>query len=76
VLCSNAGSLPEAGGDAALYFNPQDTAGIARLMKQISDDENLRGQLIEQGKRHAARFSWQDMAMKLDGLLSQIHRGT
>lgn len=75
VLCSNAGSLPEAGGDAALYFNPQDTSGIVGLMKQISEDDSLRKLMIERGKIHAARFKWHDMAAELDGLFSRIHLG-
>jgi glycosyltransferase involved in cell wall biosynthesis len=43
VLCSTAGSLPEVGGDAVLYFNPLDPLEIADGMVRLTQDITLRG---------------------------------
>jgi glycosyltransferase involved in cell wall biosynthesis len=38
VLSSTGGALPEAGGDAAEYFEPDDAAELARLIRRHLDD--------------------------------------
>ena len=46
VLTSNVSSLPEVFGDAALLINPENVFDIARGIRQILTDEDLRTQLI------------------------------
>jgi glycosyltransferase involved in cell wall biosynthesis len=58
VLTSNASSLPEAGGDAALMADPHDVESLAAGLKRLLTDESLRYQCRERGLAHAARFSW------------------
>ncbi len=62
VLCSNASSLPEVGGDAVRYFNPEDAGELARQMEQLASDPSLRAVLREKGNRQAERFSWERTA--------------
>lgn len=62
VIASNAGSLPEIGGDAALYASPSDPEALAKHMLSLYKDENLRISRIEAGKSQAARFDWDDSA--------------
>lgn len=57
VTCSGIASLPEIGGDAALYFDPYNTDDIAEKMYTIYSDENLRKQLIEKGIGQVAKFT-------------------
>ena len=45
VLCSNASSLPEVGGEAVLYFDPADAGQLARLMEQLAADPALQAEL-------------------------------
>jgi len=59
---SDAGALPEIGGDAALYFKPEDPEDIARTILRILDDEPLREELKRRGTGRAARFSWRRTA--------------
>jgi glycosyltransferase involved in cell wall biosynthesis len=58
VVCSQASSLPEVAGDAALLVEPYDVDGLAAALQRALSDEALRRQMIERGLGQAARFSW------------------
>lgn len=58
VACSNATSLPEQVGDAAVVFDPLDEEAIARAIERIWSDSGLRAELTLQGKENISRFSW------------------
>ncbi|MEI6597333.1 MAG: glycosyltransferase, partial [bacterium] len=58
VVASYAASLSEVNGDAALMINPYDISDMARAIKEILTDENLRNKLVERGLEHAKKFSW------------------
>ena len=62
VLCSNASSLPEVGGDAVRYFDPTDAGELARQMEQLAATPGLQAELREKGARQAELFSWQKAA--------------
>jgi glycosyltransferase involved in cell wall biosynthesis len=57
VVTSHASSLPEIAGDAALYVNPYDIDEIARAIKTITADADLRAELIRRGRLQAELFS-------------------
>lgn len=57
VLCARNSSLPEVGGDAALYLERTDPASFAeRLAEVLSDPEALRHR-GERSREHAAAFT-------------------
>jgi glycosyltransferase involved in cell wall biosynthesis len=58
VVTSNTSSLPEVVGDAALQVHPENVFDIARGIKEVLLDEELRATLIRRGREQAARFSW------------------
>jgi glycosyltransferase involved in cell wall biosynthesis len=58
VACSNASSLPEVAGDAALLFDPYDAAAIADALRRLLDDGALRERLRTLGLAQAKRFTW------------------
>jgi glycosyltransferase involved in cell wall biosynthesis len=62
VVSSNASSLPEIGGDAALYFEPLDLNGMLDAIRAIWADADLRFELSQRGLEQAARFSWERAA--------------
>jgi len=62
VVVSNAGSLPEVVGDAALQVSPTDEEGIEDALDRVLTDANLREELRSRGLRQAARFSWLEAA--------------
>jgi glycosyltransferase involved in cell wall biosynthesis len=58
VACSNATSLPEVAGEAALYFDPLRTDEIGAAVERLLSDERLREQLDAAGREQAGKFSW------------------
>jgi glycosyltransferase involved in cell wall biosynthesis len=62
VACSNAGSLPEVGGDGALYFDPVSIEQMADTIRRCLADAPLRSQLILKGQANLLRFSWDKTA--------------
>ncbi len=59
VVCSNATSLPEVIGDAAIAVDPRSPGDAAQAIKKITEDESLRKNLINKGKVNAERFAWE-----------------
>lgn len=59
VVCSNVSSLPEVGGEAALYFDPRDTGAAVSQTARLLQDEALRRDRIQAGREWSARFSWE-----------------
>lgn len=65
VICSNAGSLPEVCGEAALYFDPHDVDDMVAKIGRFMEDAPLREELRNRGRAQAARFSWDDCAWQI-----------
>jgi glycosyltransferase involved in cell wall biosynthesis len=62
VVVSNAGSLPEVCGSAALYFDPDDVTSLAGHLLRIARDPVLREDLSAAGRTHARGFTWERCA--------------
>ena len=62
VACSCACSLPEVGGDAALYVDPRDPRDIAEKTQRGVEDVGLRTGLTQRGLDRARQFTWQRTA--------------
>ncbi|MBI2798440.1 glycosyltransferase family 4 protein [Candidatus Saccharibacteria bacterium] len=61
VICSNTTSLPEVGGNAVLYCNPQSIKDIALKMTKLAENEKLRANLIKRGRVQAKKFTKEKM---------------
>lgn len=70
ALVSRAASLPEVCGDAAVYFDPADAAGLATAMRRVLTDAALRDSLAAQGRAHARTFQWSRTAERVRQLLT------
>jgi glycosyltransferase involved in cell wall biosynthesis len=68
VICSNVSSLPELGGDAALYVDPHNPPALAAQMTELSGDVRQRARLVRRGRDQARKFTWEDAAW--DALLA------
>lgn len=62
VITSNATSMPEIAGDAALIVDPTDTGQIAQAMDRLMNSETLRNDMIAKGQERAKLFTWQRSA--------------
>ena len=58
VLASFSSSLPEVGGDACLYFDPQNINDLTEKLIKLKTDAKLRKELIKKGKERTKLFSW------------------
>jgi glycosyltransferase involved in cell wall biosynthesis len=64
VVASNVSSLPEIGGDAALYSDPVDVEGMTEAVRRLLCDAELREHLRARGLERAAEFSWERAAAR------------
>lgn len=64
VVCSNATSIPEVAGNAALLFDPHDPLDIAEKIHLVWTDKEVREKLIRQGLERAAFFSVKGLASR------------
>lgn len=72
VITSNTTSLPEVGGDAALYVDPTSHEQISDAMIRVSSDSLLRQEMREMGLKQAGKFSWDTTAKKVEDVLREM----
>nr|WP_067053488.1 glycosyltransferase family 1 protein [Mucilaginibacter sp. L294] len=58
VIMSNTSSLPEVGGDAALYFDPTNEQSIIAAVEQLIDNITLQNELKVKGQKRLKQFSF------------------
>lgn len=71
VACSSAPALKEVGGDAAVYFDPNSTADMARA---ILDGIEQRQELVRKGYLNLEKYSWMRGAEDLSKVIQQLQR--
>ncbi len=62
VAASKAGALPEVGGDAAIYFDPDDKGDMGDKIEKVLNSEKLRKELVRKGSIRVKQFSWEKLA--------------
>jgi glycosyltransferase involved in cell wall biosynthesis len=62
VVTSNTSSLPEVGGDSALYADPRDPHSIAAEVTRAVEDLELRREMIRKGALRSREFTWERTA--------------
>lgn len=72
VVCSSAGALPEVAGEAALLAPPQDISRLAVCVTNVLTDDGIRGRMVENGFKQAAKFSWTAHARGITALYQTI----
>ncbi len=75
VAAARMSALPEIAGEAALYFDPYDVAGLATVLERLVVDEALRGELSKQAIARARMFSWEAAARQTLEVLEAVGRG-
>lgn len=65
VISSNAASLPEVVGDAAIQVDPLDVNGMADAMRNVLNRPALWNELRHKGLQRAQHFSWDTAARQL-----------
>ena len=73
VVCSNASSLPEVAGDAALLVAVDDHDGLAHAVHLLLSQPQLAAALTEAGRRQAARFRWDTCAKETAAIYASVN---
>ena len=73
TIASNSSCLPEVSGGLLRYFNPLSVEDMAGTMEQVVDDSALRDELIRNGLKRAAEFSWERCARETFDFLIRTH---
>ncbi|WP_200286879.1 glycosyltransferase family 4 protein [Pantoea ananatis] len=72
VICSNATSLPEVVGEAALMHDPEDVIKLTSYIQMMIDDAEQKQLMIETGLVQAKKFSWSVCADKTIEAYKQV----
>ena len=72
VLASDAGSLPEVLGDAAVLLPPRDPDAWAAAVLRLFSDGSRREELIERGAKRAAEFTWERTAAATHAIYEEV----
>jgi len=72
VVAAPLTSLPEVGGDAALYADARDAHAWCDAMARLIEDGDVRDRTIVAGRARAAAFSWEATAQRHAALYSEM----
>lgn len=71
VVCANTSSLPEVGGDAPFYFDPESVSSLDDALKSLSSGN--REAVVNKGIQNVRRFSWDSAAEKLAAVYRSLY---
>ena len=74
VVTTSVSSLPEAVGTAAMVVNPENVFDMARGIREVLLDEQLRSTLIERGYERLTHFSWRSTAEQVLSVYRDVAR--
>lgn len=64
VMCADSGALREVGGNATLFFNPDNIPETAECMQKLTKDDDASkeqvSQMVNLGLERSRSFSWQN----------------
>lgn len=72
VLASDATSIPEVVGDAALLLPPTDVGAWTEALEHLADSASERDRLSHRGVERAARFSWRRTAEETAAVYREV----
>lgn len=72
VLASETTSIPEVGGDAAIYVDPTDILAIEDAIISLCNDTQLQAELRDYGIKRAQDFSWEKAAAQTLGIYHSV----
>ncbi|WBG92125.1 glycosyltransferase family 4 protein [Pantoea piersonii] len=72
VICSNATSLPEVAGEAALMHMPEDVDTLTSYLQMMTEDAALKQAMTNSGLARSRQFSWSLCADKTIEAYEQV----
>ena len=74
VICASESSLPEVGGEAALFFPWNDAEALATVMTRLLHEPGLRERHAAMGPVQAGKFSWERCAQETLAVFDEVLR--
>ncbi|MBI3620343.1 glycosyltransferase family 4 protein [Candidatus Roizmanbacteria bacterium] len=72
VISSFSSSLSEIGGEASLYFDPQDEEDLLEKLAELKSNPALAKDLVTKGKARVKLFSWEKCARETLEIIKSI----
>ncbi len=72
VVTSSVSSMPEAGGDAALYAEATSPEDIAMQCNKILGDSDFKEKFLQKSVAHCLKFSPENIITELRGLYTEL----
>lgn len=72
VITSNRTALPEIGGSACIYIEPDDLKNISDAMLKLLESKDIRYKLILNGKQRLLDFDWDKTSEGVIKILRQV----
>ena len=72
IACSNRGPMPEVLGDAGVYFDPYSVDSIAKALRQLVHNGDLRQQLANAAWHKSQAYSWERCAQDTLRFIAQV----
>lgn len=73
VVASNASSVPEVAGDAAILVDPYNVDAMTAAIQTVLRDRQVRERLVASGFRRADMFSWRRCAETMLNVIRTRH---
>jgi len=73
VIASSSTSIPEVGGDAPEYFDPNNIAELTEKMLKVIQDASLRKAMIQRGAIMALKFNWDSVATRTVAVYQKVY---
>ena len=73
VVASNASSVPEVAGDAAILVDPYNVDAMTAAIQTVLTDRQVRERLVASGFRRADMFSWRRCAETMLNVIRARH---
>lgn len=72
VASSNSSSMPEVGGDAAVYFDPYSVEDMSQALCRALTNQSLRAELVRKGQARVKLFTPEIMAARTVALYRRV----
>lgn len=72
VITSNTSSMPEVGGDAAVFIDPNQPEQITEAINTLLTDESLKSLNVQKGINRAKEFSWKNTANEVLSIYEEL----
>ena len=74
VVCSDVTSLPEVGGDAVMYCNPNSIVDIKNKIEMVLQNKKLQHEMTVKGLERAKKFTWKKSAEEHMRIFKEVLR--